>query len=173
MAFLRGINVGRAKRSGMSDVRHVFSSCGYADVRTVINSGNVIFSASSRLTARSVKAIEDALQKQTGISSRILVLDRDELRAVVKGNTLLRHMTDEARMMVTLMFPGVNARSVAPPAAESIAPDRLHATQRAVYTWLPDGLMHSRIPAEYWRGFKDATTQRNWRTLAKLLALME
>ena len=156
----------------MSDVRDVVSACGYTDVRTVINSGNVVFSARSRLTAKSVKSLEEGLHASTGVSSRILVLDRDDLQSIIDGNTLLPHMTDESRMMVALTFPGVDARSVPAPKAASIAPDKLHATQRAVYTWLPDGLMQSRIPADYWRGFKDGTTQRNWRTLTKLLAAL-
>ena len=172
MAFLRGINVGRAKRIVMSDVRDVVSACGYTDVRSVINSGNVVFSARTRLTAKAVASLEDGLHESTGVRSRCLVLDRNELQSIIDGNALLPYMTDESRMMVTLMFPGIDARSVPAPEAASIAPDKLHATQRAVYTWLPDGLIQSRIPAGYWRGFKDSTTQRNWRTLTKLLAIL-
>ena len=44
IALLRGINVGRAKRIAMADLRELLASMGYTDVRTLLNSGNVVFS---------------------------------------------------------------------------------------------------------------------------------
>ena len=45
IALLRGINVGRAKRVEMAILRDLFTSLGYGDVCTLLNSGNVVFTA--------------------------------------------------------------------------------------------------------------------------------
>ena len=62
VAFLRGINVGRAKRIAMADLRSLFSDLGYADVGTLLNSGNVVFSAGSTRADRHSARIERAIQ---------------------------------------------------------------------------------------------------------------
>src|SRR5204863_1567267 len=48
VALLRGINVGTAKRVAMADLRQLMTGLGYSDVRTLLNSGNVVFTAPPR-----------------------------------------------------------------------------------------------------------------------------
>ena len=48
VALLRGINVGRAKRISMGDLRALFTGLGYGDVRTLLNSGNVVFTVARK-----------------------------------------------------------------------------------------------------------------------------
>ena len=61
VALLRGINVGRAKRVAMADLRKLLADLGYGQVHTVLNSGNVVFDAGSVPPATSATRIEEAL----------------------------------------------------------------------------------------------------------------
>ena len=81
VALLRGINVGRAKRVAMADLRAVVEDLGYADVRTLLNSGNVVFTAPGSSAGDAAGRIGAALEAQLGISSRIVVLAARDLAA--------------------------------------------------------------------------------------------
>ena len=69
VAFLRGINVGRAKRIAMADLRVLLEGLGYTGVRSVLNSGNVVFEAAGTTALEAAAAIEEALVLKLGAVS--------------------------------------------------------------------------------------------------------
>ena len=88
IALLRGINVGRAKRVAMADLRDAVEWPGYSDVRTVLNSGNVVFTAPEAQAEKAAARIEAALPDTLGISSKVTGLDAEAFAAVVAENPL-------------------------------------------------------------------------------------
>src|SRR5262245_8002074 len=82
VALLRGINVGTAKRVAMADLRALVEGLGYGDVRTLLNSGNVVFSVPRTAKGDPAARIEKALAAKLGVSSRILVLRDPGLAAL-------------------------------------------------------------------------------------------
>ena len=70
IALLRGINVGRAKRIAMADLRELVAGFGHANVRTVLNSGNVLFDAARGDPARLAATIEAAIAARAAASPR-------------------------------------------------------------------------------------------------------
>lgn len=109
VALFRGINVGRAKRVAMADLRALFSDLGYQDVQTVLQSGNVVFTADS-LAPDAADAVEAALDRRTGVSARVLLKSAAELRAVAAANPLLDIATDPARLLVTFLAEPARCR---------------------------------------------------------------
>src|ERR1044071_10251665 len=99
IAFLRGINVGTAKRVAMADLKDLMTGLGFRDVRTLLNSGNVVFSAPPRGGDPS-KRIEKEIEKKLGVSSRVTVLTAAELDVAVRGNTLLDVATHPSPLLV-------------------------------------------------------------------------
>ena len=79
VALLRGINVGKAKRVAMADLRAALESLGYTDVATLLNSGNAVFTAPPAAAGRAAADIQAAVLARTGVSSRVTVLDAEEL----------------------------------------------------------------------------------------------
>jgi uncharacterized protein (DUF1697 family) len=83
VAFLRGINVGGKSIVSMATIKAALVALGLSDVRTYINSGNVIFSTRAsglqQLTAR----IEKALEQHTGMAIKVLVIDHKTLKKIV------------------------------------------------------------------------------------------
>jgi hypothetical protein len=89
VALVRGINVGRAKRVAMADLRKLVSDLGYEDVRSLLNSGNIVFSAPTLAPGQAAAAIEDALVLKLGVAARVTVLSSSQLSAIVSDNSLL------------------------------------------------------------------------------------
>jgi uncharacterized protein (DUF1697 family) len=171
IALLRGINVGRAKRIAMADLRSLFEELGFGDVRTVLNSGNVVFGSAPGKPAASAAAIEQALVQRLGVASRVTVLGAGELALVIDGNPLLALASDHARLVTFILQGDAQRKLLLPLAAQDWAPGALAVGARAAYVWCPTGVLDSAAAAAVAKILGDATTSRNWNTLSKLHAM--
>jgi uncharacterized protein (DUF1697 family) len=171
IALLRGINVGRAKRVAMADLRTLVEELGFTDVRTVLNSGNVVFGGLTQAAADAAADIETALVRRLGVAARVTVLSAQELRVVMDGNPLVAQSTDHARL-VAFMLSGADQRKLLAPLLEQDwAPGALAVGERAAYVWCPTGVLDSPAASAVASVLGEATTSRNWNTLRKLQAL--
>lgn len=170
IALLRGINVGRAKRVAMGDLRQLIGELGFTNVRTLLNSGNVVFDAPPRKRAGAAKAIEEALVLKLGVVSKVMVLSSDELEAVIAGNPLLEQSTDHARL-ITFIFPARERERVAALAERDWSPEGLAIGDQAAYVWCPAGVLDSAAATALGKVLGDVATARNWNTLLKLQAM--
>ena len=84
VALLRGINVGGNKKVDMKTLKEVFEKLGYENVRTHINSGNVIFQSSALLGEKEVQAIERAIEKKFGFVVQTIVRSGKDIAALLK-----------------------------------------------------------------------------------------
>jgi uncharacterized protein (DUF1697 family) len=171
VALLRGINLGSVRRVAMADLRDVVAGCGYGDVRTVLQSGNVVLS-SDAAPEEVARELEHAILAKLGVDSRVLVRTRDELAAVVARDPFGDVADDPRRYQVSFLSAEPDARLVRDLAAEDVAPERFVVHGREVYAWHPNGIQRSplaRLLSEDRLGV--AATARNWNTVTKLLAL--
>jgi len=171
IALIRGINVGRAKRVAMADLRKLIGDLGYGDVRSVLNSGNLVFSADAVEPTVAAAAIEEQLVLKLGVAARVMVLSRDELAAVLAENTLLPQASDHARLLVFILGDGATRSAVAPLCERGWGAEALAVGQRAAYVWCPEGVLASAAASALGKQLGDNTTSRNWNTLCKLYAL--
>lgn len=170
VALLRGINVGKAKRVAMADLRALVEDLGYRDVRTLLNSGNVVFTAPPKANVDAAR-IEKALVAKTGVSSRIIVLTARELDAVITGNPLGRVAKDPTRYMVAVLANPADRSKLSPMMKQAWGKEALALGARVAYIWCPEGLLESRVFEAAGRVLGDAVTTRNWATMTKLHAL--
>ena len=170
VALIRGINVGKAKRVAMADLRALVESLGYGDVRTLLNSGNVVFTANGAAPGESAARIEEGLAKRIGVPARVIVLTAKELAAAVAGNPLAAVATDPSRLLVAVLATPADRRRLEPLATQDWSPEVLALGTRVAYTWCPEGLLASRLPEAVGRALGDAVTTRNWATMTKLRA---
>jgi len=172
VALIRGINVGRAKRVTMADLRALVGDLGYADVRSLLNSGNVVFSVPGSARGDPAARIEKGMTERLGISARVTVLTVEELAAVVADNPLSKVAHHPSRLFVTVLFDTADRKRLLPLARQEWAPDVFAVGGRAAYLWCPKGMMDSRLVAAVNRLLGDAATTRNWATMTKLQALI-
>lgn len=174
VALLRGINVGKAKRVAMADLREVVAGLGYRDVRTLLNSGNVVFTASGRSVVTDVAArIEQAVATRLNVTSRVTVLTAQELRRAIEDNPLLDIAKEPSRLFVAVLASAAHRRRLEPLTKTDWSPELLAIGARVAYIWCPDGLLASRLPEAVGRALGDAVTTRNWATMSKLHVLVE
>jgi uncharacterized protein (DUF1697 family) len=171
VALLRGINVGRAKRIAMADLRVLVESLGHVGVRTVLNSGNVVFRATGTTAPEAAAAIEEAVVLKLGVAARAFVLGHDELEAIIDANPLLGVATDHARLLVFLLGEAGQRDELAALECRDWGCERLALGERAVYVWCPEGMLASAAATSLGKLLGDGTTSRNWNTLLKLQAL--
>lgn len=170
VALIRGINVGRAKRMAMADLRALFEDLGYHNVRTLLNSGNVIFSASGNASRESGR-VENALIKRLAISARVTVFSAEELVAAVAANPLRKIADDPSRLLVGFLKETADGKRLTPLRDKFWEPEALALGPRVAYLWCPEGIIASRLMKSVDRVVGDAITTRNWATVIKLHAL--
>lgn len=173
VALLRGINVGRAKRVAMADLRALVEGLGYGDVRTLLNSGNVVFTAPGVAPGAAAARIEEALVARLGVSSRVTVLTAAELAAAVTENPLLEVANDPSRLLVAFLAKPSDRSRLKPLVEQDWSPEVLSVGTRVAYIWCPEGILASRLPEAVGRALGDGVTTRNWATVTKLQALAE
>lgn len=168
IALLRGINVGRAKRIAMADLRKVLSDMGYSDVRTLLNSGNVVFDCTTD-AADSALRIEEALVLKLGVPAKVTVIEATQLAEIVKENSLQEVAKDHSRLLVAVLNkPDEDRGKLEPLARQSWQPEAFVLGSHAAYIWCPDGVLASRAAAAMGKALGDAVTSRNWSTISKL-----
>ena len=173
--FLRGINLGSINRVAMADLRALLTELGYDDVRTHLQSGNAVFSASDTTPAKLERAIEAAITERLALSIRCVVRTADELRAVIDANPFQGTATNPARFLV-VFFSGVpDPADIAALDAGDFAPDEYRFGERELYLWCPDGVGTSKLAkaATPKPRNKVVGTARNWNTVTKLLAMTD
>lgn len=132
VAFLRGVNVGGKGIVSMATVKEALVGLGLSDVRTYINSGNVIFSTRASGATRLTSRIEDALERQTGIAINVLVMDHKALKKVV--GAIPRNWVDDKTMRtyVLLLWKELDDRNILDRLPTKPGIDELKYTRGAV-----------------------------------------
>lgn len=167
VALLRGINVGTAKRLAMADLRAVFISLGFADVATLLNSGNVVFDAPETPDAALVRR---AVLEATGVESETVVLPGDRFRRIADANPLRRPDREPKRLSVAFAASALVPGAISVPIG--IEPEEIMVTPHAVYQWLPNGVLASPVSPSFWRTLGTTVTARNDATVIKISELL-
>jgi uncharacterized protein (DUF1697 family) len=173
VAFLRGINVGRAKRVPMADLRAAVSALGYTDVQTLLNSGNLIFSAKGGSAVSHARRIGHVVANDIGVSAQVIALGASEFGAVLAENPLRTIATDPSRLLVAFTQGTTALSAVAELSRSSWSPDVLAVGQHAAYLWCATGILESKLAQSLNRRLGESVTTRNWATVEKVAALLD
>ena len=173
VALLRGINVGKAKRIAMADLRKLFEGLGYGNVRTLLNSGNVVFTVVKKSGGDDAARIEKVIANRLGVATRVTVLMAKEVAEAVRENPFCSIADNPSRLLLMVLRDSNAAAQLQPLLKERWTPDALALGKRVAYLWCANGIMDSRLCATANRVVGDAGTARNLATMAKLLALIE
>jgi len=166
VGFLRGINVGGNNMLPMSALKTACESAGLTDVRTLLQSGNVIFRSTSKNPAR---LIENALD----LDVKVIVRTMDELQDVIDRNPFGADRNPK-RLIVTFLdgTPSKDAQ-VALTAAHK-GPEEIHFSGRELFIYYGEDMGRSKLTnAMIERKLGMSGTARNWNTVTKLLAMGE
>lgn len=171
VALLRGINVGKAKRVAMADLRQAVEGLGYGNVRTLLNSGNVVFTGTPAEAAKVAARIERAVEEKTSVSSRVTVISAEEAAYAVEKNPLSGIAADHSRLMIAVAADAAILKPIHAIDTASLHPEVMAVGDRFVWVWSPAGVLESKALAAINRTLRDAVTVRNLATMIKLDAM--
>ena len=154
----------------MGDLRELLEGHGYGDVRTHLQSGNVILS-SPVSGARLERELERRLADGLGIEVEVLVRSRTQLADVVARDPLGKVAKNPSRYLVSFLRSKPPAKLVRELAAEDVAPEQFMIEGREVYAWHPDGVQRSKVNKLLAQRLGVTATARNWNTVTKLFEL--
>jgi len=156
----------------MASLRELLQALGYGEVRTHLQSGNVVFTAPGKAPGRARQEIERALIEQLGVDARVLVRSREELELAVAANPLLDVASDPARLLVTFLSRSPDRDLISELAQADFEPDVFALGEREIYVWCPEGVHATKLGNAFWeKRLGVVATARNWRTVTKLLEM--
>ena len=173
VVLLRGVNVGKGNRVAMAQFRQLLEELGYGDVRTLLNSGNAVFTSKGRSVARHSQAVADALREKAAISVPVIVMSASDFTAAIGENPAVPDEEHHSSFLVAFgqsdgalqglqgLIPLVGAKE-----HFSIGP-------RAAYLRCSPGILESQAAAALLGKIGRAVTTRNWATVLKLQKLLE
>jgi uncharacterized protein (DUF1697 family) len=165
-ALLRGVNVGGRGKISMPELVRVFESLGHEEVRSYIQSGNVVFRSTVSNPARVSAALERAVAESLGLETRVIVRTHSELEAIAAGSPF------DEDLHVVFLDSAPEPAAVAALAPDRSPGDRFEVAGREVYLSLASGAGRTKLTLDWLeRGLGVAGTQRNWNTLLRLVEL--
>ncbi|MDX2139550.1 MAG: DUF1697 domain-containing protein [Chloroflexota bacterium] len=168
ISLLRGINVGGNKVIKMADLRTLYESLGFAQVQTLLQSGNVVFSSDLTDADDIAKRIEASIEAQFGFHSTLFVLTVEDLIAVHDQNPFAAQSdVDPSKLLVTFLHAPLSETVIAQYHAKHDGPEIVKSVGKALYIYFPDGMGRSSIDRN--RKLPQIVgTGRNWNTVTKL-----
>jgi uncharacterized protein (DUF1697 family) len=165
VALLRGVNVG-GRSLPMAELRALFFDLGFDDVRSYIQSGNVVF-RSSATGAPAAAAIEERLAETAGLDTVVILRTRAQLDKVVAGNPLVKGR-DVSKLHVT--FLARRPVAATPTADDGLyLPDRFRVVGNEVYVYCPNGYGRTKLNNTFFeKSLGISATTRNWNTVNAL-----
>jgi uncharacterized protein (DUF1697 family) len=164
VALLRGINLGAKRRVPMADLRELMQELGFTDVRTVLQSGNVVFTGAKEDAQRK---LPKALSERFGFDIDVVIRTMAELEKVADHDPFDNEADDLKRFFVVFLDGKPELGGLE---REDWSPDRLAVDGSELYAWCPDGMQGSRLMKALGKpGLARTATFRNMATVRKLL----
>jgi uncharacterized protein (DUF1697 family) len=170
IAMLRGINVGAHKRMKMDKLRASCEALELRQVKTFIQSGNVVLEAGKTSPAALSKKIGEQILYDFGFSVEVISRTRDEMAKIIRDNPLLKEKgVDPSKLHVVFLSEAPAAAAVKQLESLTLPPDRVRSSGKEIYFYFPNGVSGSSLwkhPLD--RVLSVSATMRNWNTANKL-----
>ena len=171
IALFRGINVGGHNILRMAKLKRDLESLNLKNVRTYIQSGNVVFDTTASTASSLSKRISRLIEERHGFRPHVFLLNHEDLQAAVESNPFLEAVSDPKTLHFSFLAePAIDPNTKALDDAKS-STEKYKLTDRVFYLHAPDGIGRSKLAANAERHLGVVTTGRNYRTVDKLLSM--
>jgi uncharacterized protein (DUF1697 family) len=174
LALLRGINVGGKNKVLMTHLSDMFARAGCKNVRTFIQSGNVIFDGSAKVSAQVPRLVAEQIAETLGYTTPVVLRSLAELEETVSSNPFLNAGSDVELLHLMFLAAHPEASKVAGLNPQRSPGDEYIVRGREIYLRLPNGVRETKLTNAYFDSkLATISTGRNWRTVTKLLEMMK
>jgi len=178
IAFFRGINVGGKNIVKMADLKQLFLSLGFLDVKTYIQSGNVIFSSAEN-EGSLVSLISKAFESQFGFNSVPIIRSGEELAKIINTHPFTAEEIDSAQNKtpdveheyVYLSNKPINADKINKLFEGLVGEDKIYIEGRELYFLCAQGIRDSKLAAKLAK-YQHPMTSRNFKTMNKIINII-
>lgn len=170
ISMLRGVNVGGSSRIKMEPLRAAYESIGLQDVRTLLQSGNVIFRSTLQDRERIVKRIVQELERALDLQVEVILRTLAEIESIVERGPVLSPQADNAKLLVMFLARVPDAAAQKALAKWHKGPEMLEMRGPEIYLYYPQGVGRSKLSGAVLENkLQTSGTARNWNTIEKLL----
>lgn len=173
IALLRGVNIVGRRMVAMSGLRDCLGAIGFADVRTLLQSGNVVFRCDGQRNEELERLLEAEFLKRLNLQTHVLVRSARQWANLIAGNPFVNEaVQDPGHLLAMVAKRRVTAKAVAAlkaAIAKTGGRESAGESNGQVYLYFPDGVGRSRVTtALIERALSTPVTGRNWNTVLKL-----
>jgi uncharacterized protein (DUF1697 family) len=175
VALLRAVNLGPHNKISMANLKAVAEAAGLEAPRTLLQSGNLVFESKPKSSPALEKLLEDALAKQLGLETPVLVRSASEWRATLEANPFEREAkSDPSHLLVMPLKQKLEKSAFADLVKAIVGRERAKSVGQTLYLVYPDGIGTSKLTAALIeKKLGVSGTARNWNTAQKLAAALE
>jgi len=172
IALLRGINMGGNNLMKMSDLKAAFEECGFENVATYINSGNLAFDAKKTGEEKLVQRIEACVEARFGKRVDVMVREQKEIERIVVNNPFDGQYESHKHMHVLFLREPMPSEKEKLLQESALPGEKYEVRDREIYNLLPNGVAGSLLTKGFFeKKPRVSYTGRNWRTVEKLAEL--
>lgn len=169
VAFLRGINVGGKNKIKMEILRETFAALGFENVKTYINSGNVIFETARTDDNKLSAKIEKAIEKEFSLYIKVMVRTIDEIKDIIKNNPFDGQFENDKNLHVLFLNEELPKEKRELLLEQNNENETFAIRNREIFCLLRGGFSDSLLGKDYiGKKLKANPTARNWRTVNKI-----
>lgn len=172
VAFLRGINVGGKNKIKMETLREMCAALGFSDIKTYINSGNVVFKATKINDKKLAAEIEAAIENEFNLKIKTIVRTIDELKEIVENNPFVGEFENDKDVHVFFLDEEMPKDKSDLLLSNNTENERYAVQNREIFCHLRVSVLDSLMGKDYiGKKLKIPATARNWRTVNKILEM--
>lgn len=175
IALLRGINVSGQKVIQMEKLKKAFEKNGFDNVKTYIQSGNVLFESTLKSAAQVDNLVQELILKEFGFEVPVTVIEYEEVDAIIQNNPYLeKHGLDSAFFHVTILSAPPKKELLKQIVETQYLPDQFAIHNNIVYLYCPTGYGRTKLSNNFFeKKLKVNATTRNWKTMLTLQKMIK
>ncbi len=175
ISLLRGINVGGHKKIKMADLRALFSSLGMRNVRTVLQSGNVLFAADDSNLTSLTSTLEAAIKAQFGFEAQVILRrSADFKRAIASHPFEAPQLQEGGKCAIVFLTAPPDESALRQLLENNPGREIIHPAGDILYIFYSDGMARSKLSNQRIESALDVTASaRNWNTCQRIVKLID
>lgn len=171
IGLLRGINVGGSHKLPMRELVMVLEGLGLHNIRTYIQSGNVVFQSTRSDAPTLAQEITAAIAQSHGFAPAVLLLEQKAFQAVITANPFPEGEAEPKSLHLFFMDAAPQTVDFAALDRAKAQNERYQLIDQVFYLHAPDGIGRSKLAETVGKGWGVNITARNWRTVCEVMAI--
>lgn len=173
IAFLRGINVGGHNSLPMKELIAILEDAGASKIKTYIQSGNAVFESAEKNISQLSKKLTAEINKRHGFEPYIHILDVAAIKRAISQNPFPEAVTEPSNLHFGFLASRPHSPSLEKLSSLKKESERFHLSDNVFYLHAPEGIGRSKLAASAEKLLGVPMTVRNWRTVCKVMELVE